>query len=141
MWLFACATVRETHFNAGNSITDVIFLSGQSDRMVLQAYTQKSDQLFETNESALTNMDGFQLTPVFGVLMTVGCSMAIVFLSISGKNIHNFLWFIYTKYNVFHFSFNISFVAVSLMIGKSERIESKFKTENSAWVTNGMGDC
>jgi len=56
---------------------------GQSDRMVLQAYTQKSDQLFETNESALTNMDGFQLTPVFGVLMTVGCSMAIVFLSIS----------------------------------------------------------
>ena len=35
---------------------------GQSDRMVLQAYTQKSDQLFETNESALTNMDGFQVT-------------------------------------------------------------------------------
>ena len=34
---------------------------GQSDRMVLQAYTQKSDQLFETNESALTNMDGFQV--------------------------------------------------------------------------------
>ena len=57
---------------------------GQSDRMVLQAYTQKSDQLFETNESALTNMDGFQLTPVFGILMTVGCAMAIVFLSISG---------------------------------------------------------
>ena len=73
------------HTNAENSITDAILLSGQSDRMVLQAYTQKSDQLFETNESALTNMDGFQLTPVFGVLMTVGCSMAIVFLSISGK--------------------------------------------------------
>ena len=35
---------------------------GQSDRMVLQAYTQKSDQLFETNESALTNMDGFQVS-------------------------------------------------------------------------------
>ena len=34
---------------------------GQSDRMVLQAYTQKSDQLFETNESALTNIDGFQV--------------------------------------------------------------------------------
>ena len=58
---------------------------GESDRMVIQAYTQKSDQLFETNESALTNMDGFQLTPVFGILMTVGCAMAIVFLSISGK--------------------------------------------------------
>ena len=68
-------------------------LSGQSDRMVLQAYTQKSDQLFETNESALTNMDGFQLTPVFGVLMTVGCSMAIVFLSISG----NKWYFFFTK--------------------------------------------
>ena len=79
-------------------------LSGQSDRMVLQAYTQKSDQLFETNESALTNMDGFQLTPVFGVLMTVGCSMAIVFLSISGKNIHKFLWFIQnTKFSIFVF--------------------------------------
>ena len=79
------------HSNDENSITDAILLSGQSDRMVLQAYTQKSDQLFETNESALTNMDGFQLTPVFGVLMTVGCSMAIVFLSISGKNVHKFL--------------------------------------------------
>ena len=78
------------HTNAGNSITDAILLSGQSDRMVLQAYTQKSDQLFETNESALTNMDGFQLTPVFGVLMTVGCSMAIVFLSISGNKWHFF---------------------------------------------------
>ena len=78
-------TLSIFHNDAGNSITDAILLSGQSDRMVLQAYTQKSDQLFETNESALTNMDGFQLTPVFGVLMTVGCSMAIVFLSISGK--------------------------------------------------------
>ena len=34
---------------------------GNSDRMVLQAYTQKSDQLIETYESALTNMDGFQV--------------------------------------------------------------------------------
>ena len=75
-------------------------LSGQSDRMVLQAYTQKSDQLFETNESALTNMDGFQLTPVFGVLMTVGCSMAIVFLSISGKKIHKFLWFMSGSFHI-----------------------------------------
>ena len=85
-------TLSIFHTNDGNSITDAILLSGQSDRMVLQAYTQKSDQLFETNESALTNMDGFQLTPVFGVLMTVGCSMAIVFLSISGKKI-NFITF------------------------------------------------
>lgn len=36
-------------------------LKGRSDRMTLQAYTQKSDQLFETNESALTNLDGFQV--------------------------------------------------------------------------------
>lgn len=56
---------------------------GRSDPMVIQAYTQKSDQLFETNESALTNMDGFQITPVFGILVTIGCAMAIVFLSIS----------------------------------------------------------
>ena len=56
---------------------------GHSDRMVLQAYTQKSDQLFETNESALTNMDGFQITPIFGILMTVGCAAAVLFLSIS----------------------------------------------------------
>lgn len=56
---------------------------GHSDPMVIQAYTQKSDQLFETNESALTNMDGFQITPIFGILVTVGCAMAIVFLSIS----------------------------------------------------------
>ena len=83
-------TLSIFHNDAGNSITDAILLSGQSDRMVLQAYTQKSDQLFETNESALTNMDGFQLTPVFGVLMTVGCSMAIVFLSISGNKWHFF---------------------------------------------------
>ena len=84
-------------------------LSGQSDRMVLQAYTQKSDQLFETNESALTNMDGFQLTPVFGVLMTVGCSMAIVFLSISGNKWHFFTKIVLTcceKKNVLVFEKN-----------------------------------
>lgn len=34
---------------------------GPSDRMVLQAFTAKSDELFETSESALTNMDGFQV--------------------------------------------------------------------------------
>ena len=75
---------------------------GNSDRMVLQAYTQKSNQLIETYESALTNMDGFQvilkfftnqkeisktkpfqITPLFGILMTLGCAAAVLFLSIS----------------------------------------------------------
>ena len=43
---------------------------GKSDRMVLQAYTQSSEQLFETNESALTNMDGFQVILNFLMLFT-----------------------------------------------------------------------
>ena len=43
---------------------------GKSDRMVLQAYTQSSEQLFETNESALTNMDGFQVILKFLMLFT-----------------------------------------------------------------------
>ncbi len=56
---------------------------GKSDRMNLQAFTLKSSELFETSESALTNMDGFQLTPILGVLLIVGGAMTIVFLAIS----------------------------------------------------------
>ena len=47
---------------------------GRSDRMVLQAYTQKNDQLFETNESALTNLDGFQVSD--GEPKSIMCAFA-----------------------------------------------------------------
>ena len=86
IWPFFKPLVTGLTPNTGYMISVyAVNAKGESDRMVIQAYTQKSDQLFETNESALTNMDGFQLTPIFGILMTVGCAMAIVFLSISGK--------------------------------------------------------
>ena len=62
---------------------------GHSDRMMLQAFTLKSDglrQLFETSESALaTNMDDYflKMTPFLAGLLTLIVAVALVFVAIT----------------------------------------------------------